>query len=322
MRRHTEIQKQLLSITPPSFQKSINDLAVNSPDGRLVRPDTSHPYLVALDSATFHQRFGKPLFRKLTKQQSLQSINHLAIMFKDADILKAPDGVYTWLLYSSKGSFHLIFSMVKTLLEATNKHLNMNMLIGISRHMLPFEDPSTRLWFGGECLKRGHSYRFNFLSGSYMLEFNKKWIQKTGDPQIEKHVWFPILLEMMESFVAKQHVRVSQQQRQQQVRHQNRKITITYTTEELITPSFVPFVKSYYREIEPINNERYVFVRTQEDVRKLKKYKKNMSIEYPNKITMIKNMNQFFKKRGMPQQKLPDPPEFPADVSFLWLSEI
>jgi len=313
--RNKTTEERLLTCTPPRFEKTVHDLYINTLPRKPVRPDTDHPYIVSFNKDIFHNIFGKPLFPKLTTQQSLQYISNKAVMFKDDHIVNAPNGVYTWLMYSSKGSYHLIFSLVKTLLESTNKHGNMNMIIGISRKLLSFDDPTTKLWFGGECLKRDHHFTFNFLSGTYMLNFKAKWLRVTGDANVEKNTWFPLLLDMMNSFVSKQDINVYDQQRQP-----SRRISISYTTQELVNPTYIPFVKSYYEEIEPLHYERYVFANAK-DAHKIEKYKKNLNT-YFGHVLHLESVNKFNKRYGRQQQKIPDPPEFPKDVNFKWLSEI
>jgi hypothetical protein len=75
-----------------------------------------------------------------------------------ADLDSAPEGVYTWLLYSKDGSPpQFVASKTETMLELGTIHYSIATSVG-----------ATRVHGAGELWKHGGMYTINFLSGTFM----------------------------------------------------------------------------------------------------------------------------------------------------------
>jgi hypothetical protein len=74
------------------------------------------------------------------------------------DLASAPQGVYTWLLYSTEGGpQQFVASKTETMLELGTVHYSIAMSVG-----------ATRVHGAGELWKHGGAYTANFLSGTFM----------------------------------------------------------------------------------------------------------------------------------------------------------
>jgi hypothetical protein len=74
------------------------------------------------------------------------------------DLASAPQGVYTWLLYSTEGGpQQFVASKTETMLELGTVHFSIAMSVG-----------ATRVHGAGELWKHGGAYTANFLSGTFM----------------------------------------------------------------------------------------------------------------------------------------------------------
>jgi hypothetical protein len=92
------------------------------------------------------------------------------------DLHSAPEGVYTWLLYSTEGGPpQFVASKTETMLELGTVHYSIAMSVG-----------ATRVHGAGELWKHGTAYTVNFLSGTFM----QSWVL----PE-------PCTLKIMERFI-------------------------------------------------------------------------------------------------------------------------
>jgi hypothetical protein len=74
------------------------------------------------------------------------------------DLESAPEGIYTWLLYSTDGGpKQFVASKTETMLELGTVHYSIAMSVG-----------ATRVHGAGELWKHGERYTANFLSGTFM----------------------------------------------------------------------------------------------------------------------------------------------------------
>jgi len=102
----------------------------------------------------------------------LETIPRLSVR----DLGSAPEGVYTWLLYSTEGSPpQFVASKTETMLELGTVHYSIAMSVG-----------ATRVHGAGELWKHGTVYTVNFLSGTFM----QSWVL----PE-------PCTLKIMERFI-------------------------------------------------------------------------------------------------------------------------
>jgi hypothetical protein len=84
----------------------------------------------------------------------LETIPRLTV----ANLASAPQGVYTWLLYSVDGGpKQFVASKTETMLELGTVHYSIAMSVG-----------ATRVHGAGELWKHGNAYTANFLSGTFM----------------------------------------------------------------------------------------------------------------------------------------------------------
>jgi hypothetical protein len=92
------------------------------------------------------------------------------------DLDSAPEGVYTWLLYSKDdGGPQFVASKTETMLELGTVHYSIAMSVG-----------ATRVHGAGELWKHGTAYTINFLSGTFM----QSWV-----------IPAPCTLKIMERFI-------------------------------------------------------------------------------------------------------------------------
>jgi hypothetical protein len=102
----------------------------------------------------------------------LETIPRLSVR----DLHSAPEGVYTWLLYSTEGGPpQFVASKTETMLELGTVHYSIAMSVG-----------ATRVHGAGELWKHGTAYTINFLSGTFM----QSWVL----PE-------PCTLKIMERFI-------------------------------------------------------------------------------------------------------------------------
>jgi hypothetical protein len=102
----------------------------------------------------------------------LETIPRLSVR----DLHSAPEGVYTWLLYSTEGGPpQFVASKTETMLELGTVHYSIAMSVG-----------ATRVHGAGELWKHGTAYTVNFLSGTFM----QSWVL----PE-------PCTLKIMERFI-------------------------------------------------------------------------------------------------------------------------
>lgn len=102
----------------------------------------------------------------------LETIPRLSV----ADLDSAPEGVYTWLLYSTDGGPpQFVASKTETMLELGTVHYSIAMSVG-----------ATRVHGAGELWKHGTAFTINFLSGTFM----QSWV-----------IPEPCTLKIMERFI-------------------------------------------------------------------------------------------------------------------------
>lgn len=125
-----------------------------------------------------------------------------------ADIESAPEGPYTWLLYSKEGSPpQFAASETETMLELGTTHFSIATSVG-----------ATRVHGAGELWKHGTEYTFNFLSGTFMQSWTlpKECPLKAMEAYIRRKLQAEVLPELFrgktltfseETFVAPRFIR-------------------------------------------------------------------------------------------------------------------
>jgi hypothetical protein len=110
-----------------------------------------------------------------TKEEVMAFLETIPRLSVD-DLDSAPEGVYTWLLYSKDdGDPQFVASKTETMLELGTVHYSIAMSVG-----------ATRVHGAGELWKHGTAYTINFLSGTFM----QSWV-----------IPAPCTLKIMERFI-------------------------------------------------------------------------------------------------------------------------
>lgn len=107
---------------------------------------------------------GQVVFIEYPKdRQKIIDYIHRVERFDETNVLKAPNGVYTWILYKKKDDPNVYFACtrVKSIVEMGTLHF------AVARGV-----EASSIHGAGEMKKVGNEITFNFLSGSFM----QKWI--------------------------------------------------------------------------------------------------------------------------------------------------
>ena len=106
-------------------------------------------------------------------------------IYVNHDIMSAPDGVYTWILYKVDRKNVLVSCPVQTILEYTNRHTIIN-YIAYKNGLIKNENMSMNIqssaqksyiYYAGEFKKSGSILEFNFQSGTFSVP-NKNDLEK------------------------------------------------------------------------------------------------------------------------------------------------
>ena len=97
-------------------------------------------------------------------------IDEIKPIYKNIDIVNAPDGIYTWVLLLTKVGPQIYFREAMSVYELESKHSAI--LPALERQGVDIRnrDGEVHIIFAGELKKENGNYIFNFKSGTYMLE--------------------------------------------------------------------------------------------------------------------------------------------------------
>lgn len=241
-----------------------------------------------------------------TSIQFVQRQNHGKI-YVNHDIMSAPDGVYTWILYKVDRKNVLVSCPVQTILEYTNRHTIINYiaykngLIKTENMSMNIQSPTQKsyIYYAGEFKKRGNILEFNFQSGTFSVP------NKT---ELEKNPRFNKVLANIEKIWCKHFMRCLgdfgfNKANMQYVDFEDK----SSPNSTFIKYQNVPFIIENYTKIQPYIGGRWIFSHTKKDLGILKR-----------KISMFEN--QYMNWEGMiriPQFKDEPKPEFTEKLPFL-----
>lgn len=243
----------------------IEDIKMNIKSTKKVN---KNDFLILIDNYRL-EAFG---YRKShpSRQRDHQLLDRNMVLLVNSEILQhtTPDGVYTWVLYKTRNTHIILFSPVESLIEFSNKHSNMN-IIAYKRGLIPTEMqfdedylkkvPKSGILYAGEVKKKNNRLTFNFLSGTYSLKI-KNEILKTDCQYLEKNVWFPSLvniLEKLEFSISK--CQTSQSTKRLSISCSAKKdYIIRFTSQDLISWKTIPFIKDNYVHLQSFLKGRFI----------------------------------------------------------------
>jgi hypothetical protein len=237
--------------------------------------------------------------------QFVQSQNQGKI-YVNNQILEAPDGVYTWILYKVDSKTILVSCPVQTLMEYTNRHTIINYIAykhGIIKNQNISSDvhqsQKSFIYYGGEFKKNGNDLEFNFQSGTYSVP-NKFEMEK--NPKFNKtltqveNIWCEHFLTCLQNFgfdTSKTHY----------VDFEDK----TSPQSTFIKYKNIPFIAENYIKMQPYIEGRWIIGSNKKELNDLKK-----------KITSFQNA--YIQWEGLiriPEFKNEKKPVFECSLPFL-----
>lgn len=250
-------------VSPQPFP-IIDDIKMNIKSTKKVGSDE---FIIFIDNYRL-EAFGFSIAPPL-RQKNRQLLDQNMVLLVNSEILQdtTPDGVYTWILYKTKNSHIILFSPVESLLEFSNKHSNMN-IIAYERGLIPtimdFDEyymkklPKSGILYAGEVKKRNNRLTFNFLSGTYSLKI-KTEILKTHIQHLEKNVWFPSLVNILEKLEFPiSRCQTSHSTKSFSISSIREDYIIRFTSHDLISWKTIPFIKENYIHLQPFLKGRFI----------------------------------------------------------------
>ena len=228
-------------------------------------------------------------------------------IYVNNQILNAPDGVYTWILYQVKNATVLVSCPVQTLLEYTNRHTVINYLAykkGIIKNQnissnLSQKSQKSYIYYAGEFKKHGDVLEFNFQSGTYSFP-NKGEIEK--NPEFNKTLtniesfWHEHFIKCLNDFgfdTSKTHYVDFEDKKNPKstfIKYQN-----------------IPFVAENYIKLQPYLQGRWIYASTYNEINKIKK-----------KIRLYENALMTWEGLiRIPKFKDEEKPKFEGNFTFL-----
>jgi hypothetical protein len=244
--------------------------------------------------------------KQKTEMEFVQKQNQGKI-YVNHEIMSAPDGVYTWILYKVDRRNILVSCPVQTILEYTNRHTIIN-YIAYKHGLIKNEDISMNIqsssqksyiYYAGEFKKNGDGLEFNFQSGTYSVP-NKNELEKNLKfnkllTNIEKK-WCEHFMKCLDNFgfdMANMHY----------VDFENK----TSPNSTFINFRNIPFIPENYTKLQPYIQGRWIFTDTKKNIVTLRK-----------KISLFEN--QYMTWEGLiriPKYKDEPKPTFTEQLPFL-----
>ncbi len=245
--------------------------------------------------------------KQRTEMDFVQNQNQGKI-YVNHEIMSAPDGVYTWILYKVNDRKKVLVSCpVQTIFEYTNRHTIINYLayehglIKSEKLSMNIQSPTQKsyIYYAGEFKKTDNKLEFNFQSGTYSVA-NKRKLEE--DPKFGKILadieskWCKNFLESLEVFGF-------ERSNLHYVDYEDK----SNPNSTFINYKNVPFIPDNYIKLQPYIQGRWIFASTKKDIDAIGKKISFFSSAYMNWEGMIR----------IPQFKDEKKPEYSEEIPFL-----